>query len=98
MASERSGRSRYFRLLDPSVAHALEALAQIAPAEPIRSLRQGTRAHALRQARTCYHHLAGRLGVAVMAGLLEREILTGGDGTAARPTGCPALDATPSTS
>jgi hypothetical protein len=62
------------------VAEALEAIARIAPPEPIRSLRQGTRAHALRRARTCYDHLAGRLGVALFAGLLERGLLVGGDG------------------
>ena len=31
---------------------------------PVRSLRDGTRAQALRRARTCYDHLAGQLGVA----------------------------------
>lgn len=77
LTAERQGRSRYFSLPDPSVA---EALARIAPPKPIRSLRQGTHAHALRRARTCYNHLAGRLGVALMAGLLDRGILTGGDG------------------
>jgi hypothetical protein len=49
----------YFRLADPSVAEALEALARISPPEPIRSLRQDTRAQALRRARTCYNHPAG---------------------------------------
>jgi len=77
---ERQGRAHYFRLADPSVAEALEALARISPPEPIRSLRQGTRAQALRRARTCYNHLAGRLGVAVMAALLDQAILAGGDG------------------
>lgn len=80
LTAERQGRARYFRLADPSVAEALEAIARIAPPEPIRSLRQGSRAHALRRARTCYNHLAGRLGVAVMAALLDRAVLTGGDG------------------
>lgn len=83
LMSERSGRSRYFRLLDPSVARALEALAELAPPEPIRSLRQGTKARALRQARTCYQHLAGRLGVEVMAALIRGGLLDGGDGTRA---------------
>lgn len=80
LTAERQGRARYYRLAHPSVAEALEAIARISPPEPIRSLRQGTRAHALRRARTCYNHLAGRLGVTVMAALLERGILTGGDG------------------
>ncbi len=86
LTAERQGRARYFRLADPSVAEALEAIARIAPPEPIRSLRQGTRAHALRRARTCYNHLAGRLGVTVMTALLERGILTGGAGTHHRET------------
>src|SRR2546423_5345498 len=51
---ERHGRYRYFRLAGPPVADALEALARIAPPTPIRSLREGTRAAALRFARTCY--------------------------------------------
>jgi DNA-binding transcriptional ArsR family regulator len=88
VAADRHGRHRYFRLAGPDVARAIEALARIAPPAPVRSLREGTRAHALRQARTCYDHLAGRLGVALMAGLLERGVLAGGDGrhdpTAAR--------------
>ncbi len=80
LTAERSGRHRYFRLADASVARALEAIAEIAPPEPIRSLRQGTRAQALRRARTCYQHLAGRLGVTVMAALIDAGVLLGGDG------------------
>jgi DNA-binding transcriptional ArsR family regulator len=80
LTSSRQGRSRFFRIARPDVAEALEAIARIAPPEPIRSLRQGTHAHALRQARTCYNHVAGRLGVALMNGLLDRGLLCGGDG------------------
>jgi DNA-binding transcriptional ArsR family regulator len=80
LTAERQGRARYFRLADASVAEALEAIARISPPQPIRSLRQGTRAHALRRARTCYNHLAGRLGVALMTTLLQRGLLAGGDG------------------
>ncbi|MGW5641371.1 metalloregulator ArsR/SmtB family transcription factor [Saccharopolyspora sp. NPDC003752] len=78
--AERSGRHRYFRLVDDRVAAVLEALAAIAPAEPVRSLRQGTRAAAVREARSCYDHLAGRLGVAVTAALLDRGALAADDG------------------
>jgi hypothetical protein len=46
----------------------------------VRSLRQGTQAQAVRFARTCYDHLAGMLGTELMSALLERELLTGGDG------------------
>ena len=46
----------------------------------MRSLREGTRAHAIRTARTCYDHLAGRLGVALMQALIAEGAVTGGDG------------------
>lgn len=77
---EPSGRYRYYRLASREVAAVIEAMAQIAPTKPIRSLREGTRAHALRVGRTCYDHLAGRLGVAVMAYLLEQGALEANDG------------------
>ncbi len=63
---QASGRHRYFRLAGPEVADAVEALARLAPSRPVRSLRQASHAEAIRQARTCYDHLAGRLGVAVL--------------------------------
>lgn len=77
VAVQRQGRTRYYRLAGPQVAEALEAIARIAPPEPVRSLRQGTHAHALRRARTCYNHLAGRLGVTLMAALVRDGVLTG---------------------
>jgi DNA-binding transcriptional ArsR family regulator len=75
---ERGGRNRYYRLAGPEVAAAVESLAALAPRQPVRSLRQSNRASALSAARTCYGHLAGRLGVALTEamqkrGLLERE-------------------------
>src|SRR5262245_45535284 len=44
LAVERDGRRRLFRIASPDVAGALEALAAIAPAQPVRSLRQSSRA------------------------------------------------------
>jgi DNA-binding transcriptional ArsR family regulator len=72
---EVSGRNRYFRITRPAVAEALEALARLAPTQPIRSLRQGTHAEAIRRARTCYDHLAGRLGVELLDTLVNSELL-----------------------
>jgi DNA-binding transcriptional ArsR family regulator len=77
---EPHGRHRYYRLAGPHVAELLEAIARMAPALPVRSLREGTKAEAVRRARTCYDHLAGRLGVALMGALLQRGVLAGGDG------------------
>ncbi|MGI9156594.1 MAG: ArsR/SmtB family transcription factor [Marmoricola sp.] len=79
---QRSGRHRYYSLADAHVAEAFEALSVISRAEPVRSLREGTRAERLRTARTCYDHLAGRLGVQVTETLLDREVLVRTDDAA----------------
>ena len=68
-----SGRHRYYALKSAEVAHVLEALSSIAPLGRIRSLRDGKQVEALRRARTCYDHLAGKLGVALAQALVERE-------------------------
>jgi len=72
LSSEKHGRHRYYRLADPAVAAAVEALALVAPQPTVRSLREATRSELLREARTCYDHLAGRVGVA-LARSLERD-------------------------
>jgi DNA-binding transcriptional ArsR family regulator len=76
------GRHRYFTLAGPQVAELIEAVARVAPRQTVTSLRQGTRAHAVRYARRCYDHLAGRLGVAVADALQEHGVLVGGNGSA----------------
>jgi DNA-binding transcriptional ArsR family regulator len=72
---ETSGRHRYFRLARPEVGHAIEALAAIAPARPVRSLSDATHGGAIRLARTCYDHLAGRLGVVLFEALVSGGVL-----------------------
>lgn len=72
VAVERGGRNRYFRLSGPEVAAAIESLATLAPRRPVRSLRDSKHAGALGAARTCYGHLAGRLGVSLTEALASR--------------------------
>jgi DNA-binding transcriptional ArsR family regulator len=71
VVDEQRGRHRYYRLAGPEVGALLESLSRLAPAFQVRSLKEGTRAEALRRSRTCYDHLAGRLGVAIFSSLLE---------------------------
>lgn len=75
LAVERQGRHRYFRFATPALAHALEALAVLAPPAPARGLSDSLIAADLRAARCCYDHLAGRLGVAVTNALVSRDAL-----------------------
>ncbi len=77
---ERTGRNRYYRLATGQVATVLEVLAQLAPMQPVKSLRQATRANAVREARTCYDHLAGRLGVQITRALIDAGALAATDG------------------
>lgn len=80
IVGEKSGRHRYYRLASDQIASILEALAGAAPTQPIRSLRQDTRAAALRKARTCYDHLAGQLGCDLTQALLDQQALRASDG------------------
>lgn len=82
VTAETSGRHRFYRLAGEQVGELLETLARFSPPQPVTSLKAGTRAAALRFARLCYDHLAGRVGVAVTAALLERGALTATDGIA----------------
>jgi DNA-binding transcriptional ArsR family regulator len=72
IALERQGRHRYYRLASPEVAQAIEALMAVASFGPQRHRPVGPKDEALRQARTCYDHLAGRLGIAVADALTSR--------------------------
>jgi len=75
LAVERQGRHRFYRLAGPAVAEALRALSELATGPRRRPRPTGPRDPAMRQARTCYDHLAGDLGIAVADALRERGAL-----------------------
>ena len=56
---EQQGRHRYYGIQNQEVAQIMETLLSITPPVEIRSLNQVAENEALRQARTCYDHLAG---------------------------------------
>jgi DNA-binding transcriptional ArsR family regulator len=86
----RQGRHRYVRLADPQVAELIEALAAAAPLQPpsaARTLSADSRRRALAHARTCYDHLAGRVGVAIAEAMTERELVDWEHGLRLTPAG-----------
>jgi DNA-binding transcriptional ArsR family regulator len=89
LVEERQGRHRYVRLAGPAVAQLIEDLAGHAPAPvtPPRTLRAASAGAALAYARTCYDHLAGRLGVLLHDALLDRGVLDRAGGFALTPAG-----------
>lgn len=89
LVQERQGRHRYLRLAGPSVAQLVEDLAahtRTTP-RPATSLRASTVAAALAYARTCYDHLAGRLGVLMYDALLADGRLDRDSGLTVTPRG-----------
>lgn len=79
LAVRPAGRHRLFRLASADVAHALETLATLARPAKVVALHQSSAAARLHEARSCYDHLAGRLGVAITERLIERRALRRSD-------------------
>jgi DNA-binding transcriptional ArsR family regulator len=93
---EQQGRWRYYRLAGDEVGHAVEALAVVAPPMPgqFGGAEMNGEARRLRDARTCYSHLAGRLGVALADALIaERWMEEDGRSYRLTPTGTHSLRA-----
>jgi DNA-binding transcriptional ArsR family regulator len=77
----RQGRHRYFRLASPTVARMLEGIMAVAANGPPRYRPASKVDTAMRHARTCYDHLAGRLGVGLADALRARgHVVLGEDG------------------
>jgi DNA-binding transcriptional ArsR family regulator len=89
LAEHRQGRHRYLALADARVAQMLEDLtAHLEPAgEHPRTLRAAHVAAALAGARTCYDHLAGRLGVAIADAMTRKGLIDQADGIALTEAG-----------
>ncbi|WP_155373243.1 ArsR/SmtB family transcription factor [Catellatospora vulcania] len=77
LAQERQGRHRYLRLADAHTAQLVEDLAGYGgrPTPPATTLRASAAAAALVRGRTCYDHLAGRLGVGLTEAMIGRGLL-----------------------
>jgi DNA-binding transcriptional ArsR family regulator len=94
LTEQRQGRHRYVRLADARVAQLIEDLAAHLPPAPApaRTLRAASASAALARGRTCYDHLAGRLGVAVTDALDRTGRLSRAGGFALTPAGLRWLD------
>ncbi len=74
----QQGRHRYHHIANADIAAAIEALSVAAPDEHLRRLKPGAEGE-IRLARSCYDHLAGRLGVAVAGRLVAAQALMAGE-------------------
>ncbi|UYY76836.1 ArsR/SmtB family transcription factor [Sphingomonas sp. R1] len=73
--SVRQGRNRYVRLSGADVAHTVESLMLLAERTGHRRIRTGPRDPALREARSCYGHLAGAKGIQMLNSLHQRDFI-----------------------
>lgn len=72
LATERQGRQSLYRMPN---AHLAEALANLAAAAGVST--ETTAWQGMADARSCYDHIGGKLGVAVLTTLLHQNALTG---------------------
>jgi hypothetical protein len=89
LAVAQQGRHRYYRIAREVVAQAVEALGLVRtrPSRP-----RQPRQRPLEHARTCYHHLAGKLGVALRERLEQGGfIAVEGDAYVLSPLGAKRL-------
>ena len=78
LVAEKRGRQRYYSFASPLVAQMLETALSVAQSRRQPHCKVD---EALRTARTCYDHLAGKLGVAVADALVRRRcVVRSGDG------------------
>ena len=89
LAVVNQGRHRYFRIASPRVAKMMEAIGAVAAIDaPPRRRPITCRDAAMRQARLCYDHLAGRLAVEIADAMLARRlIMLDEDGGEVTPAG-----------
>lgn len=90
---ERQGRHRYLRIATAGMAELIEDLASMVGAPgPTGSLRAVRAGAAMSAARTCYDHLAGRLGVDMFDSLALRGLLSVSTAVALTPQGISFLE------
>lgn len=72
---EKQGRHKYYRFSNKEVAYALEAMASLVPKPEVVSKSKTETYPPIKFCRTCYDHLAGKIGVALTDSLLEQKII-----------------------
>jgi DNA-binding transcriptional ArsR family regulator len=84
----KQGRHRYYRIRTPLVGQMLEGILAVAAEAPPRHRPPSKQDEAMRRARTCYDHFAGRLGVGLAESLCTHgHIVLAEEGGEVTPSG-----------
>lgn len=73
LSVEKQGRHRYYNFARPEISFAIEALANLIPDKEIK--KKTTAVKPIGYCRTCYDHLAGKVGVMVTAALTDKGLI-----------------------
>lgn len=72
----KAGRNKFVRIASPAVAHLIETLSVLTSADHVRRIRPRGATPAMLEARSCYDHIAGRLGVSLFDRLAAMGAIT----------------------
>jgi DNA-binding transcriptional ArsR family regulator len=72
---EKQGRHRYYRYANDEVAQVIESMANLVPLSQKNIRKEKTETAGVTYARTCYDHIAGKLGVTITNSLLKNGII-----------------------
>jgi DNA-binding transcriptional ArsR family regulator len=70
---ESQGRHKYYRLLNPEIAHVIEGIANLVPKQNQQKVIDDN--SGIKYCRTCYDHLAGKIGVEITTKLIEEKYI-----------------------
>lgn len=69
------GRHKYYSFSRPEVAYAIEAIGNLIPNKNYKKILDDKDNSGIRYCRTCYDHLAGKVGVLITEGFLNQKII-----------------------
>jgi DNA-binding transcriptional ArsR family regulator len=73
---EHQGRHRYYKLASREVAYAIEAIANLLPSGKTENTESFLHNGHIKYCRSCYDHLAGKIGVAITDKLVKNRLIT----------------------
>ena len=71
----KKGRLKYYQFSHPNVAYAMEAISTLLPKDNAMPTDHVSNGSQIKYCRTCYDHLAGKVGVAITDKLLAKRII-----------------------
>jgi DNA-binding transcriptional ArsR family regulator len=72
---ERQGRHRYYKFARKEIAYVIEAMANLIPQPATTKNLHTENTSAIKYCRTCYDHLAGKVGVLITDSLVQQKVI-----------------------